>query len=487
MQRAGDSIRERLSGHARRATISAGHGIIMRSAFAIVGLCAVLLGCASIQNTPVNQPGSSAEFLGQLHENFEERTATDDDLVALSFSGGGTRAAAFSFGVLEELAQTPVRGGGASMIDRIDFISGVSGGSVTAAYFGLHKRAALSDFREKFLLRNAEEGLQTNLNLATLGKAFAGGINDSSGLPRWLDANLFHGATFADLRKTVRPRVWINASDIYNRTPFVFGVTAFSAMCSDLASYPLANAVAASAAVPVAFAPVVIQTFPGRCKDPLPAWVVKTRDNRNAPPMLSAFAKAISRYHDGEMPYIKLLDGGLVDNYGLSGFTIALLSARAPYEPLSPEQAVKIRRGLVVVVDAKTGVSGNWVNTIEGPSGVDLVKAAADTAIDASVGAGYTAFERTMGDWQAALIRWRCGLSAAERARYGARPGWNCHDLKFFVGRVGFDQLDSARAARLENVPTRFHLPQQQVDDVIAAGRDALRASPTFRAFVGSK
>lgn len=203
--------------------------------------------------------------------------------------------------------------------------------------------------------------------------------------------------------------------------------------------------------------------------------------------MLSAFAKAISRYHDGEIPYIKLLDGGLVDNYGFAGFTIALLSARAPYEPLSPEQAVKIRRGLFVVVDAKTGVSGNWISTIEGPSGVDLVKAAANTAIDASVGAGYTAFERTMGDWQAALVRWRCVLSAAERARYGARPGWNCHDLKFFVGRIGFDQLDPARAARLETVPTRFHLPPQQVDEVIAAGRDALRASSAFRMFAGSK
>jgi NTE family protein len=83
-----------------------------RSAFPIIGLCAVLLGCASIQNAPVNQPGSSADLAGQLHENFEERAATDDDLVGLSFSGGGTRAAAFSFGVLEEMAQTPVRGGG---------------------------------------------------------------------------------------------------------------------------------------------------------------------------------------------------------------------------------------------------------------------------------------------------------------------------------------------------------------------------------------
>ena len=192
---------------------------------------------------------------------------------------------------------------------------------------------------------------------------------------------MFHGATFANLRKTVRPRVWINASDIYNRTP----------ACGD-------------------------SDLPGRCKDPLPAWIVKARDNRNAPPMLSAFAKAISRYHDGEIPYIKLLDGGLVDNYGLAGFTIALLSARASYEPLSPEQAVKIRRGLFVVVDAETV----RFRPLKGPRGADLAKAAANTAIDASVGAGYIPFERTMGDWQAALVRWRCGLTRRSAPLRGA-------------------------------------------------------------------
>ena len=248
---------------------------------------------------------------------------------------------------------------------------------------------------------------------------------------------------------------------------------------------PLANAVAASAAVPVAFAPVVIQTFPGQCNDPLPPWIVRARDNSRAPPMLNAFAKAINRYHDGQMPYIKLLDGGLVDNYGLSGFTIARLSADTPYGPLSPQQAVRLRRALFLVVDAKTGVAGDWINTVEGPNGVELVRAAADTAIDASVGASFTAFNGTMSDWQSSLIKWRCGLSAADRVKFGARPGWNCHDLKFYVGRLGFDQLEPARAAELETIPTRFRLPPEQVDAVIAAGQDALRASPTFRAFAG--
>jgi NTE family protein len=123
---------------------------------------------------------------------------------------------------------------------------------------------------------------------------------------------------------------------------------------------------------------------------------------------------------------------------------------------------------------------------VEGPNGVDLVKAAVDTTIDSSVAGSFTAFNTTMGDWQSSLIKWRCSLSAADRARYGARPGWNCRDLKFFVGRVGFDQLDPARAAELEVVPTRFHLPPQQVDSVIDAGRDALRASPVFKSFASS-
>jgi NTE family protein len=138
---------------------------------------------------------------------------------------------------------------------------------------------------------------------------------------------------------------------------------------------------------------------------------------------------------------------------------------------------------MILVVDAKTGVAGNWINTVEGPTGADLVKAAADTAIDASVAGSFTAFSATMTDWQGTLVRWRCGLSAADRAKYGAGPGWNCRDLKFFVGRVGFDQLDQARASELEVIPTRFRLPPEQVDSVISAGRDALRASPTFRSF----
>ncbi|SFL64480.1 Patatin-like phospholipase [Bradyrhizobium sp. NFR13] len=455
----------------------------LRSIGVVVTTCALLLGCASVYNTPVNVPVGAHGVTDNLALNFTDPAALDDLLIGLSFSGGGTRAAAFSFGVLQEMEHIPMPRSSDKMVDRIDYISGVSGGSVTAAYFGIKKRAALSDFRERFLLQNAEAGLQTTLSLSTIGRALGGGINDPEALSKWLDAHLFEGITYGQARQVGSPRVWINSSDIYNRVPFIFDATAFNAICSDLGKFPVSSAVAASAAVPIAFAPAVVKAYPGTCNDPLPEWVRRAASSRTASPMLSSYAKAIVRYREGAVPYIKLMDGGLVDNYGVAGFTIARESSNTPYGPMSPQQAVRLRRALFLVVDSKTGLSGDWVNTVQGPDGVELLKAAVDTTIDASVGANYTAFDRTMKDYQSSLVAWRCSLSAAQRASYGARPGWNCRDLQFFVGRLGFDQLDGERAAALESVPTRFQLPQAQVDDVIAAGRDTLRASPVFKAF----
>lgn len=453
----------------------------------LVGLCGglVLAACASIGNQPINVPLADGRV--RVADDGRPSEASEDDmLVGLAFSGGGTRAAAFSFGVLQGFARTSVRDRGrpAPLIERVDFVTGVSGGSVTAAYFGLKRSAALADFRERFLMRNAEEALSTNINLANISRAFAGGVNQDVPFRNWLDANLFEGATFGQLLTERRPRVWINATDIYNRTPFVFGKTAFSAICSDLAGYPVAAAVAASAAVPLAFAPVVLEAFPDRCHSRLPGWITRAADNPNASPLLHAFAKGVRSYRDGSMKYIKLLDGGLVDNFGLSGFTIARESAEAPYDPMTRAEAVRLRRILFLVVDSGRGPQGDWAGKLEGPSGVELVEAVTSATLDASVRASYTAFEAAMGNWRDGLSRWRCSLPAAEVARLrGASTNWNCRDIKLFIGRLAFDQLGAARADRLNTVPTRFKLPAETVDELIAAGNDALAASPTFRAF----
>ena len=465
--------------------------VVQKKGYACVwiALCAITLsGCATtIHNEPINLP-----LMAPIPEvaGAGRRTATngEDVLVGLTISGGGMRAAAFAFGVLSEFDHTQVRSSktAGSLLEHIDFLSGVSGGAVTAAYFGLKGRDALMDFRERFLMRNAEESLAVGFTPTNVYRAYQGGVNDAQHFPRWLDDNLFHGATFNDLGPQRRSRIWINASDIYNRTSFVFSDATFGAICSDLGSYPIASAVAASAAMPVVFAPVVLQTYPDRCQSKIPAWVERAQHNPATPPLLKESAAAITSYRDGSVPYIKLLDGGLVDNYGLSGFTIARLSADTPYAPLSAQQAMKIRRVLFLVIDGGRGPAGDWARTAEGPTGPEIVMAAADTAIE---------FERTVelhglrphhvgvaGDAGALALRAVGGGPHPPRESGDA----DCGDLKFFVGRVNFEDLGHQRASELSAVPTRLKLAPADVDMVVTAGRDALRANPTFRAFLAN-
>jgi NTE family protein len=455
----------------------------------VFACAALVVGCTQvIRNDPINQPLTANPSQVEAGLSPDVPTNYDDSIVALSFSGGGMRAAAYSYGVLQGFDETrvPSRSGPVSLLDRLDFLSGVSGGSVLAAYYGLHGRAALGDFKQRFLLVNAEENLQTNLSLGNIARGLEGGVNDATAFPPWLDAHLYNHATIKDLLSQPRPRVWINASDIYNRTAFIFAPVTFSALCSDLTNYPVSLAVAASAAVPVVFAPIVIQNFPGACPIGLPAWVQRVRNDPLAAPLIKAYADALERYRSGAIKYVKLLDGGLVDNYGLAGFTIARLASDTPFGPLAPQEAVKLRRFLFLVVDSGRAPAGNWAQTIPGPSGVDLIMASSDTATDSGAIGSYSAFDATMSDWKKTLVAWRCGLSEADRRRFGAPPGWNCRDVQFFISRITFEQLGPERAAALNKVETRFKLPPDQVDLLIQAGRDGLATNPIFRAFLTS-
>ena len=449
--------------------------------------------CATVHNLPLNKP-SADPFAGTITQaaaasaRYEQRQREDDGAaIGLAFSGGGTRGAAFAFGVLQQLERTqaPRAKQPHDLLDNVSIISSVSGGSIIAAYYGLKGRAAMADFRDQFLTQDLMAELQTRISLINVSRAMSGGINTDNTLRDWFNAHLYHDATYGDLIARGRPIVLINATDIYSRTPFLFAPASFAAMCSDLTEYPVAGAVAASAAVPGAFAPIVIETFPGECKTPLPEGVVKAANNPGASPQLHSFAMALERARTGKVKYIKLLDGGLVDNYGLSGLTIARAASGTPYGPLRPEEGVNMRRLLFVVVDSGLGPQGEWAQTVEGPTGKDLIGAVIDTIVDANTRSSYAAFEATMRQWREELVRWRCGLKHEDVARLRGKGGpWNCRDLKITVARVAFDQLDAERAKRLNAVPTSFTLPADTVDELTRAGGDALVANPAYQVFL---
>ncbi|MEL6503162.1 MAG: patatin-like phospholipase family protein [Pseudomonadota bacterium] len=464
--------------------------------FSLPALCAAMAVSAC---TPANQPlnvfeptlANTAPVLAgtAVEQSTQEVEGVGTNYVGLAFSGGGTRAAAFAYGMMQQMHETRLPGSDRPVTGDVRFISGVSGGSVFAAYYGLKGPASLQDFRQKFLLKNAEEYLRTSaVNPANIIAAVGGGINSRTGFAKWLDDNLFKGATFSALNRDPRLKVWINASDVFNRTPFTFEPEAFRALCSNLNRLPVAEGVAASAAVPIVFSPIVLKAYGPRCNFTEPPWLTTAKFSPEATATLKAYARALKNYRDpSKMKFVKLLDGAITDNFGVTGLSIARARSQTPYGPLTPREAVRLKRMLFMVANAGREIDADWANEVAGPSGLELVSAIANTAMDSATREGFDSFRSAMRNWQQDLINYRCALpkSTVKRLR-GSLKGWNCRDLKIFVGQLRFDQLDAATEARLNEVPTRLKLPAAQVDLTIQAGRKTLAQHPVFQGYLTS-
>lgn len=458
-----------------------------RAAAVLAGCAALLAGCATpFDNQPRNAP-ITPQFVAQSQV---PRGIVGRDTIGLSLSGGGLRAAAFSLGVLQALTQAG--DARADVFDDLTFLSSVSGGSLTAAYVALHGRAGLAHFRPRVLDINLERDLRLNLlSPVNLARLVAGGVNDRSNLAATLDADVFRGATFADLYRRNKPDVWINATDLYNRTPFPFTPPVFEGLCSDLSALPVSEAVAASMAVPLAFAPVVLRTYPDACVTPLPANMAAllADDGGVAAGIVASTARAMRNYRDpARMRYVKLADGGLTDNQGLASILIARALSDTPHGPLNEQDAVRLRRMLFLIVDAGRPPAGDWATRLDGPAGVDVGLAAADAAIDSATRLSAAAFRTMTVAWRDDLVRFRCGLTDAQVRRHlPPDEPWRCDDVTFFVGTVSAEALGPERAARLRDIPTRLALPRADIDDAIAAGHDAAQANPALRAYLADR
>lgn len=453
----------------------------------LFGTCAALFlsGCAAV-NAPINDPLNPSEL--SLERAFAGTDVADEEMfIGLAFSGGGHRASAFSYGMLKALQE--VGGGEVGLLDHVRLVTGVSGGSVTAAYYGLEGPAGLDRFRTDYLLQNAEKYMSTSVfNPVTLVRGVSGGANSRQTFARFLDEAIFEEATFADLWQAGHATTWINAADVANTTPFLFSQETFDALCSNLANLPVSEAVAASAAFPLVFSPVVLESHQDACNYVEPIWLASARNNPEASRVIRSYAHALDSYRDPEkVKYVKLLDGGITDNFGTTALALEREKSDQPFAPLSARQAVNVKRMMFLVANAATQSDYAWTRRVKGPGGVGLGMSIANTAMASATRNGYDVLRLEVQDFADELVEWRCGLSRAQvRSLRGSTRGWDCRDFKLFLGQVEFNVLDEATRARLNDVPTRLKLPREQVEDVIAAGIEATRLNPEFRGFLRS-
>jgi len=346
---------------------------LKRLSIVVVMICA---GCAHYHENP--ELKAISPTTGYRYSVVRPQPTNDKPFVILAFSGGGTRAAAFSFGLMEELRQVEYAakdGSKRRLLDDVEIISSVSGGSFTSAYYVLFPERFFSEFPVSFLYRDIQGGLVLRLfNPYNWFRLASPDFSRIDMADEYYNDTIFEGKSFGELLKRPRgsvPFLVLNATDISINHRFEFTQDQFDLLCSDLSGVTLSRAVAASSNFPVAFAPLTLNNYKQDC-GALPEWIGPALVKGLNPKRRVAEAVAAKSYRDPDRRYVHLLDGGLSDNLGLRGPFQAATTTDSPWSVLKYANLAQLGRLMVVAVNAKTTKQRAW-DAKSSPPGIGAV------------------------------------------------------------------------------------------------------------------
>ncbi len=450
-----------------------------------LALCLVgTVGCVlRSPNLPLERTDLSQGYYFHTHVR---PSNSADTLFLLCFSGGGTRAAALSYGVLEELRKTTVQrtDGPHRLLDEVDAISSVSGGSITAAAYALYGDDLFDRLEPAFLRRDIQrELLGRTLNPFRWGRLLSKGYGRSDLAADLYDEILFHGATFADLSRQPGAYVVINATDIASGARFSFTQYQFDLLCTDLAPVRVSQAVAASSAVPGLLSPITINNHAGRCDSDLAVAIAAAA----APDARDVASRA--RYHFLEMasyldatnhPYVHLVDGGVSDNLGIRAVLDGIYAVETSAPARKRFNLESVRRIAIVVVNAHSQPDTGWARSEHGPGTLALAVAGATIPMDRYSYETIELLKEQIERWKERQHRDRTQRGASPNA--GAAPS---AEVEFYPVVVSFADLkDPEERHFFLNQPTSFALPGNAVDRLREVGGQLLRESRTFGDFL---
>ncbi|RLA46500.1 MAG: patatin-like phospholipase family protein [Gammaproteobacteria bacterium] len=433
-------------------------------------ICLMLLTAACARLSAVDKP--LKKWMPEQQERTDQKLEGDrssEYAVLLAFSGGGARASSFAYGALKELANTQLTTskGSRSLLTEVDMISSVSGGSFTAAYYGLHGEQVFTDFEPLFLRKNIEHILLRQLfNPINWFRLISGTYGRADLAASYYDKHLFHGATFADLQRPGAPRVIINATDIATGIRFPFNQSAFDLLCADRSVYPLSRAVAASSAVPIVFSPITLENFAGSCGYQPPAWLAEAEKDTEATVRKIA-ARRLQDYLDvKKRPWLHLMDGGISDNLGLRSYYDTMNIIADPDAQVEVLDQEEMRHILIISVNARARHKDGWVLERVAPSLLEIIG-----SVSADEIARYS-------DDTIELVRSTFRQWTEDKTGEGSPRTFHFVD-------VSFDQVgDDSERKFLNSIGTNFDLSDDQVDRLIAAAGKVLRESSEFQAFI---
>jgi NTE family protein len=448
-----------------------------------------LSGCA---NRPINPPLEKVDPHSGYRPlvKFASRQNNDPStLFVLSFSGGGTRAAAFAYGVLLELNSVEFDIGGSTrrLIDEVDAITGVSGGSFTALSYALYGDRLFTEYESRFLKRDVQSKLTwMTLNPFNWPKLMSGNYGRSEMAAEYYDEILFENATFADLLEKPGPIAIATGTNLTTGSRLAYFQNDFDIICSDLSAVRLSRAAATSSAVPAVLSPVTLNNYGGSCGYEYPPWVA---DAQNLRPGQRPAARALERAKEMKVfedstnrPYLHLVDGGVADNIGVRGVLEALESLGLSATFREDTGFSKLRRIVLIVVNSKSEQEKNWERKESPPGTVTQLMQSAGVPIERY------SFETVelMKD-RVEIAGMRRDLAVAEARLAGAteeEAEAQFPKIELNVLDISFDQVqDSGERAYLKSLPTSFSLPAEAVDHLVTSAGELLRQSTEYQKY----
>jgi NTE family protein len=427
-------------------------------------------------NGPISQGGYRA---GALAERQSIST-----VVLLSFSGGGKRSAAFGYGVLRGLRDYPIviDGNQKHLLDEVDMMSSVSGGSFPAAYYGLYHDKIFTDFEKDFLNRDIETYIYGSYLLPwRFAKALFNpnyGTNDR--MAEVYDKLMFHGATFADLKQAGRPLISINATDVDTGLEFQFVQDQFDLLCSNLLSYPVARAVAASNGFPILFNPITLESFRPQCAGRVPAWIRADEGKTDPLSRTHELAQGYGLYLDADRTkYVHLLDGGIADNLALRSMINMGMVLSGDVEDYGKRfDLSRVRRILLISSDGEAENNSATAKQKHLSGLGQLFNAVSGTQIDR-----YNYETMILARQQLDVLRDAVRKDRCEKGPIAA-DGHACNDVQVFFAHLSLGGItDKAERDRLAQIPTGLTIDAPDVARLVNAGVTQVNLSPDLAAF----
>lgn len=443
---------------------------------ALLGLLLLLAACSTVrpwQNQPL-KAGSAFTRTAEMAPIAKNSKL----LMVVSLSGGGARASAFGYGVLNALhqIQVPEPGGSSSsssLLDELDLITGVSGGSITAAYYATFGNDTFPAFENEFLRKNFQDNLVTYaLKPGNLYQMTSPWFGRSNVLEQRL-FELFKGKTFGDLTEGPgHPGLLISATDLSLGTTFEFTDRQFALICSDLNSVPLSFAVAASSAVPLALSPLSLKNYSADC-----AQAIDLDASQKGAYRVRLLRDSQRTYLDAAYrPYIHLVDGGLADNLGLRGLLDYSQSEGGLRRAVRRMGNTPIEDLVIIAVNAERDPFERIDTQDDVPDTLQVVDALL-------FGTGARATQETLELLRDTAEVWQRELRSGSRGKEDPfAPNAKVHVINVNLR----DAPELAERQVLLQIPTAFSVTDGDVSRLIDAGGRVLRSSPEFQALLKS-